>query len=55
MDGRHLYPEGTKKKDQLRYFASRFDSVEINYTFRRYPSEKTLDASSRRRPGSGSP
>jgi len=38
-----FYPEGLKKKDQLRYFASRFDSVEINYTFRRYPSEKTLD------------
>jgi len=39
-----FYPEGLKKKDQLRYFASRFGSVEINYTFRRYPSEKTLDA-----------
>jgi uncharacterized protein YecE (DUF72 family) len=39
-----FYPADLKKKDQLRYFASRFDSVEINYTFRRYPSEKTLDA-----------
>jgi uncharacterized protein YecE (DUF72 family) len=39
-----FYPEELKKKDQLRYFASRFDSVEINYTFRRHPSEKTLDA-----------
>ena len=38
------YPEGLKKKDQLRYLATRFDSVEINYTFRRYPSEKTLDS-----------
>jgi uncharacterized protein YecE (DUF72 family) len=39
-----FYPSDLKKKDQLRYFASRFDSVEINYTFRRYPTEKTLDA-----------
>ncbi len=38
-----FYPDDLKKKDQLRYFASRFDSVEINYTFRRHPSEKTLD------------
>ena len=37
-----FYPDDLKKKDQLRYFASRFDSVEINYTFRRYPSEKTI-------------
>jgi uncharacterized protein YecE (DUF72 family) len=39
-----FYPTDLKKKDQLRYFASRFGSVEINYTFRRYPSERTLDA-----------
>jgi uncharacterized protein YecE (DUF72 family) len=39
-----FYPDDLKKKDQLRYFASRFGSVEINYTFRQHPSEKTLDA-----------
>ena len=39
-----FYPADMKKKDQLRYFATRFDTVEINYTFRRYPSEKTVDA-----------
>jgi uncharacterized protein YecE (DUF72 family) len=39
-----FYPADLKKKDQLRYFATRFPTVEINYTFRRYPSEKTVDA-----------
>ncbi len=39
-----FYPDDLKTKDQLRYFASRFRSVEINYTFRRHPSETTLAA-----------
>ena len=37
-----FYPEGSKPRDMLPYFASRFRSVEINYSFRRHPSEKTL-------------
>jgi uncharacterized protein YecE (DUF72 family) len=37
-----FYPEGLKAREMLPYFASRFRSVEINYTFRRQPSEKTL-------------
>lgn len=37
-----FYPEGVKVKDRLSYYASVFPSVEINYTFRRFPSEKTL-------------
>jgi uncharacterized protein YecE (DUF72 family) len=37
-----FYPEGLKAREMLPYFASRFRSVEINYTFRRHPSEKTL-------------
>ncbi len=37
-----FYPEGVKVKERLSYYASRFHSVEINYTFRRFPSEKTL-------------
>ncbi|MEX0991615.1 MAG: DUF72 domain-containing protein [Actinomycetota bacterium] len=37
-----FYPEGVKVKERLSYFASRFPSVEINYTFRRFPSERTL-------------
>ena len=37
-----FYPEGTRDKDMLPYYASRLPSVEINYTFRRDPAEKTL-------------
>jgi uncharacterized protein YecE (DUF72 family) len=37
-----FYPEDSKPRDMLPYFASRFRSVEINYSFRRHPSEKTL-------------
>lgn len=37
-----FYPEGTKSAGMLRYYASEFDSVEVNYTFRRHPSESTL-------------
>ncbi len=37
-----FYPDELKSREMLSYFASRFRSVEINYTFRRHPSEKTL-------------
>lgn len=37
-----FYPEGTKSKEMLPYYAGRFSTVEINYTFRRHPSESTL-------------
>ncbi|MEX0832616.1 MAG: DUF72 domain-containing protein [Actinomycetota bacterium] len=37
-----FYPEGTKDREMLAYYASRFRSVEINYTFRRFPVAKTL-------------
>src|SRR5947209_2903227 len=37
-----FYPEGLKDREMLPYFASKFRSVEINYTFRRQPSEKTI-------------
>ncbi len=37
-----FYPEGLKNADMLTYYAQRFRSVEINYTFRRFPSEKTI-------------
>ena len=39
-----FYPEGLPVKEQLPYYASRFNSVEINYSFRRFPSETTLAA-----------
>jgi uncharacterized protein YecE (DUF72 family) len=37
-----FYPEGLKKDDMLDYYSSQLSSVEINYTFRRFPTEKTL-------------
>jgi uncharacterized protein YecE (DUF72 family) len=37
-----FYPAELKSKDFLRYFASQFQSVEINATFYRAPTEKTL-------------
>jgi len=38
-----FYPEGLKNREMLSYYASRFPSVEINYTFRRFPSEKSME------------
>lgn len=37
-----FYPEGLKKDDMLDHYSSQLSSVEINYTFRRFPTEKTL-------------
>ncbi len=37
-----FYPEGLKARERLSYYAGRFPSVEINHTFRRFPTEKTL-------------
>jgi uncharacterized protein YecE (DUF72 family) len=39
-----FYPDRLKNADMLSYYAGRFRSVEINYTFRRFPSERTLVA-----------
>jgi len=38
-----FYPEGLKNREMLSYYASRFPSVEINYTFRRFPTPKSLE------------
>jgi uncharacterized protein YecE (DUF72 family) len=37
-----FYPEGLRSDDMLPHYAGRFPSVEINYTFRRFPAEKTI-------------
>jgi uncharacterized protein YecE (DUF72 family) len=37
-----FYPEGLKVRERLSYYSSKLSSVEINYTFRRFPTEKTL-------------
>jgi uncharacterized protein YecE (DUF72 family) len=38
-----FYPEGLKQKERLAYYSSQLSSVEINYTFRRFPQAKTLE------------
>ncbi|WP_374470801.1 DUF72 domain-containing protein [Phenylobacterium sp.] len=37
-----FYPLGTKDKDRLAYYATRFDTAEINASFYRLPSEKMV-------------
>lgn len=37
-----FYPEKMRKEAMLPYYAERFNSVEVNYTFNRLPSEKVL-------------
>ena len=39
-----FYPEGLPEKQFLQYYSSRLNSVEIDYTFYRMPSVKTIDA-----------
>ena len=38
-----FYPEKISARKMLPYYAERFTTVEVNYTFYRLPSEKTLD------------
>ena len=38
-----FYPETLPASKMLPYYAERFSSTEINYTFRRIPSAKTID------------
>ena len=38
-----FYPEDLKKDDMLDYYSTQLSSVEINYTFRRFPAEKTVE------------
>ena len=37
-----FYPEGLKNREMLHYYSTQLSSVEINYTFRRFPTEKSL-------------
>src|ERR1700682_1382838 len=37
-----FYPEGTKPADFLRYYATKFNSVEVDSTFYRTPSKATV-------------
>lgn len=37
-----FYPKDTKTKDFLRYYATQFRTIEINYTFNHLPTEKNV-------------
>jgi uncharacterized protein YecE (DUF72 family) len=37
-----FYPDGTKDKDRLAYYATRFDTAEINASFYRLPAESMV-------------
>ncbi|HEY6566104.1 MAG TPA: DUF72 domain-containing protein [Actinomycetota bacterium] len=37
-----FYPEDLKNREMLTYYSGQLNSVEINYTFRRFPTEKSL-------------
>ena len=45
-----FYPEDLKKDDMLDYYSTQLSSVEINYTFRRFPTEKSLETGGGRPP-----
>ncbi|HJP65113.1 MAG TPA: DUF72 domain-containing protein [Actinomycetota bacterium] len=45
-----FYPADLKDADMLPYYAGRFPTVEINYSFRRHPAETTLAAWRERTP-----
>ena len=46
----NFYPETLSAAKMLPFYAARFDTVEINYTFYRAPNEKILDGWSRATP-----
>lgn len=45
-----FYPPEIRDSERLSYYASRFDTVEINATFYRFPSEQMIAAWNRRLP-----
>src|SRR4051812_24722524 len=45
-----FYPQGTKDRERLEYYATRFDTAEINASFYRLPSEAMVEGWARRAP-----
>ena len=45
-----FYPAGTKDRERLEYYATRFDTAEINASFYRLPSEAMVEGWARRVP-----
>lgn len=37
-----FYPEGTPQQQMLPFYAERFDTVEVNFTYYRMPTQKTM-------------
>jgi len=46
----NFYPPGTKSKDMFALYVQQFRAVEINFTFYRMPTAKTLEAMARQSP-----
>ncbi len=46
-----FYPEDLPKKRWLEFYTQEFDTVEVNYSFYRWPSEKTMAGWYERTPG----
>lgn len=46
----HFYPRGLPERDWLGYYARRFDTVEINYSFYRWPERESFEKWSRETP-----
>jgi uncharacterized protein YecE (DUF72 family) len=45
-----FYPPGTRDRERLEYYATRFDTAEINASFYRLPNEKTVAGWAERAP-----
>ena len=45
-----FYPPGTKDRERLEYYATRFDTAELNASFYRLPSEGMVEGWARRAP-----
>jgi uncharacterized protein YecE (DUF72 family) len=45
-----FYPPGTDRRDMLGLYVRRFDAVELNFTYYRMPTARTMDAMVRRTP-----
>ena len=39
----NFYPEKFSQKKMLEYYAQRFSTVEVNYTFRQLPTQKVVE------------
>ncbi len=46
----HFYPERIPKREMLRFYAERFNAVELNFTYYRLPSARTLAQMSAKTP-----